>query len=494
MSNQYRIAIIGGGFSGTALAIQLLRRGDPDMRVTLIESGLRLGRGLVYGADSAAHQLNTPVEQMSLYSDEPDHFLEWNRRCGRDVTASDFLPREWFGDYVEDTLLETVSRRASNGPRFIAHVQTRVSDVQERKRGFAVVLDDGDLLECDAVIVATGAAPPADPLQQWIAPDCASYLVNPWSQIELAGIDKDETVLLLGTGHTMVDVALSLARRGHRGQMTALSRRGLLPRSHADDTALLPRELIRSLYSRLDRASLRQIVRAIRSTIDEAERLGLPWQAVIDALRPVTPGIWSALSDADRRRFLRFIRPYWDVSRHRLAPDMSRRILQLQQEQRLKVRTGKIVRARAGQDLIFVEQQLPGERLPRREAYDRIVNCTGGSFTRIGTNTLEYRMVTRGLLIPDPLGLGYLSGTNGGVFGARGVVPGLYLLGPACRPHWWEHTGVPELREQAARLAVELVERREDFSLPPLARVLPLARSRRGAGAGAGRSRVALDT
>ena len=53
-----RIAIIGAGFSGSLLAVQLLRRFSPQARVYLVEKSAQFGRGLAYATGNPNHLLN----------------------------------------------------------------------------------------------------------------------------------------------------------------------------------------------------------------------------------------------------------------------------------------------------------------------------------------------------------------------------------------------------------------------------------------------------
>src|SRR4030095_9210042 len=66
----------------------------------------------------------------------------------------------------------------------------------------------------------------------------ALFVNDPWSATGREAITKAAAsggdVLLIGTGLTMVDVVLSLDEARLRGRITALSRRGLAPRAHAD--------------------------------------------------------------------------------------------------------------------------------------------------------------------------------------------------------------------------------------------------------------------
>ena len=191
------------------------------------------------------------------------------------------------------------------------------------------MLGDGRALRAASVVLATGHPLPADPLARWLPADAQRYVRDPWCTAALDGIGVDESVLLLGTGLTMVDTALSLAARGHRGRIDALSRRGLLPRAHAPAVQLLPRDLRDELERGVARGNLRCALRAVRRAVAAAEARGLSWQCVIDALRPRTSVLWDQLAAADRRRFVERLRPYWDVHRHRLPPATAARLEEL---------------------------------------------------------------------------------------------------------------------------------------------------------------------
>jgi uncharacterized NAD(P)/FAD-binding protein YdhS len=65
------------------------------------------------------------------------------------------------------------------------------------------------------------------------------------------------------------------------------------------------------------------LLRLIRSQVEAAADKGINWRAVIDSLRPVTQDIWRSLPIEEQRRFLRHARSYWDVHRHRVAPEIA---------------------------------------------------------------------------------------------------------------------------------------------------------------------------
>lgn len=454
MRRRRHVAIVGGGFSGVALAAQLLRDDDGTLRATLLESGDRLGRGLAYGTSNPSHLLNTRAERMSLFAEDGAHFVRWCRARGRYVEGTDFVPRSVYGDYLEETLdsLACGAERAA----FAALLRTEVVDLEPLRGGFVVVLRGGALLHADEVVLATGHPRPANPLGRWLPDDAPRYIGDPWRSEQLAAIGRNDRVLLLGTGLTMVDVALSLADNGHRGEITALSRRGLLPLPHDGAHAQLPRDVADRLRGELSRGNLRLAVRAVRAASAEVMRRGLHWQAVVDALRASTEPFWAALCAADRRRFVQHLRPYWDVHRHRLPPASAERLAALRDCGRLLVVSGRAQSAEFARRGIAITIRERGRAAPRAARFDWIVNCTGPVFSRRTCRPLERRLQERGLLVADPLALGYLTTPAGLAFGAHGPVEGLHVLGPACRSRRWEHTAVPELREQARALAARL--------------------------------------
>ena len=106
----FDILILGGGFSGTMLAIQLLRR-DPQLNVAVVDKGKTPGRGLAYSTYYRFHVLNVPAKNMSALPDDSENFLNWVRdNHDSQVKGGSFLPRAVYGRYLDSLLLETMSR------------------------------------------------------------------------------------------------------------------------------------------------------------------------------------------------------------------------------------------------------------------------------------------------------------------------------------------------------------------------------------------------
>lgn len=429
-----RIAIVGAGFSGTLLAINLLRHGGP--RATLVErSGDRVARGVAYSATEPAHLLNVRAGGMSAFPDDPDHFVRWLAERG-DGGAGSFVPRMTYGTYLGETLDAVRDDRLT----------VREGDACD-------VDDDGVLLSCgeriaaERVVLATGNLPPHTPpgIDPAALPD-GRYLDDPWRADAAAGLTGADTVVLLGTGLTAVDVALQLHAAGFAGRIVAMSRRGLRPHRHADG-ALPPGE------TDLPGVPLSRMVAQLRA---RAATDG--WRGAVDRMRPITQRLWAASTPAERARFLRHLRPYWDVHRHRLAPAVADRIDAMMAADRLRFVAGKVAGAEADGAGLKLRWRPRGGDAAETLRAARIVNCTGpqGDLTRTDDPLLA-TLAARGRIRPDPLRLGIEVDAEGRVVDGDGIPDDrLSCIGPMTRGGLWEVVAVPDLRRQAWDLARRL--------------------------------------
>lgn len=445
------IAIIGSGFCGTALAVQLLRNAKAPLRLSLINRSGRLARGLAYGTRSASHILNVPAERMSLFPDQPSDFLEFARRQMPEAKPGDFLPRRFYGDYLQDRLGHAIAE-AAVGVRF-SSLSQQVLDLEDQGDHLRLRLDDNQPLNSRKVIIATGNFAPATPGPLKALEADPRYLRDPWTPGALESIPANATVLLLGTGLTMYDMALALQDQGHRGLLQALSRRALLPQAHRDNVSHpIPPRLPEAFL--LD-MGLNERLHALRMLICQAAEDGHDWRDVVAALRPITPQLWRALSDNERARFLRHLQPYWDVHRHRAAPPVAQRIHDLRESGQLRVQAGRVLTAVTSVQGIELEVRYRGTSPIQRQCFDYLINCTGPCTNlRTANEPLLSGLLERGMICQDKQGLGLNTDPEYRLLDAQGRAhPNLHLLSPMLRASHWEATAVPELRQHAARLA-----------------------------------------
>lgn len=433
------VAIIGAGFSGTLQAINLLRHEGP--RATLIERAPVAGTGLAYGAAHPSHVLNVRAANMSAFPDDPSHFVRWLEARGVPDAPGAFIPRVTYGEYLRE-LLEAALRE-SNGRLTLVR-----DEVQDLEFGNQVKVRLRDrTIDADAAVLAVGNLPPHDP--PGLDPEKLSearYKGDPWDASVPENLSNDDTVLVIGTGLTMVDVVLLLDARGFKGKIVALSRRGLLPRSHAPGGE----------WEKIGERPTTVASKLVQQVRGRGEAIG--WRNAVDELRPFTQAMWGNATEAERGRFLRHLRPWWDVHRHRLAPEVHARLTAVIDRGQLEVIAGKTLGFVEVADGVDVALRRRGANSGETMRVQRIINCTGplGDLARTDEPLLQ-KLAARGVIRPDAAHLGIDVDNQGQTIDAEGRPNGnLYALGPMTRGAFWEIVAVPDIRSQTWSVARRL--------------------------------------
>lgn len=420
------VAVIGAGFSGSLLAALLLERGA---EVVLIERSGVFGLGLAYSTENLSHRLNVRAGRMSALADDPGHFVRWLERTGAWTADPEaFVPRRVYGRYVQDLLAESEQAAPGRLSRITGEAVSAGPD--------GVTLSDGRRIAAEAVVLATGNPAPS------ITEARPGVISDPWAPGALDGIRPEDDIALLGSGLTMIDVVLELEDRGWRGRATAISRRGLAPRPH-DPAQPHPDP------RKPEAAPLSHRIRAFRRRAAE-----IGWGEAMDELRALNAALWGELEPAERGRFLRHLRPWWDVHRHRVAPEVAARIDRLIAGDRLSVRAGRLIEAAPGRIVWSPRGDAPPETL----AASVLIDCTGpGHDPERSREPLIRALLAGGQARPDEQRLGLDVDAEGRLIDAAGQASDrLFVLGPPSRAALWEIVAVPDIRVQARGLADRL--------------------------------------
>ena len=427
--------IIGGGYSGTMVAAELARRGVSSI---IVEGSGREGRGTAYSTQEGAHVLNVIASKMGAWADKPEHFAE---QVSQEYEPDAYVPRQRFGEYLSGILQEA----CSTGLVSVAHGVAR--SAERAGEGWAVSLADGTRLQGQALVLAQGnQAPAPPPLARGIPAEL--FVNDPWTEAGRKAIVKGAAsggdILLIGTGLTMVDVVLSLDEARLRGRVTALSRRGLVPRAHAEH-GVSPVTL-----EEVPQHSLRRLWRWL---LNRGAAVG--WRAAVDSLRPHSQALWQGLSEAEQRRFLRHVRPWWDVHRHRIAPEVSGRIKRQVQLGQLEIVAGRVTDMWTDGQKLDVAIRRRGQKQAVDHRFALAVNCTGplGSISA-SPDPLLQSLFEQGLARPDALDLGLEVDAKSHIEGAERA----WAVGPLSKGKFWEITAVPDIRGQVAQVAFEIAE------------------------------------
>ena len=409
------VVVVGAGYSGTMAAVEIAR--TTPHSVTLIEKTGRFAEGAAYSTRSGGHLLNVRARSMSAFADDPAHFSAW--AAARGFGPQDYVPRREYRAYLQEI------RAGAGDVRRIVGEAVAVEDG-------AVRLASGERIGCDAVVLAGGNFP--SHLPEAFGPDVVH---DPWGTEGAAAIRRAAAaggdLLLVGTGLTMIDLCISLEETGFGGRIIACSRRGLVPRAHEPEAELPPEWK--------PPARLAALVRAVRGRE--------PWRAAVDGIRPHSFALWRGLSGAEKKRFLRHLRPWWDVHRHRIAPAVARRIEAMRGDGRLEVMAGRIAGVEGGRVTIA---RRGGGTLVR--SFNTIINCTGpeGHIGRV-EDPLIRQLLASGQARADALDLGLEVDESSRVTGgAAGAMP-LYAVGPLSKGAFWEIVAVPDIRGQISGVA-----------------------------------------
>lgn len=455
------VLIIGGGLSGTMLAVQLLRL-PGQRRILVIEPRAELGRGEAYSAVELGHTLNGNAARMSVDPDNADDLTQWLTayiRAGgwpesdqQSVPISElFPPRGIFGLYAQQRLAEAKALSASS----VEHVRAEVVDLRLDAESAWLTLDNGQQLCGAQVVLATGMFPAAR-TPQTESSGLNAAAVDPWDVRAMTQLDPESTVLIIGSGLTMVDAVVSLEQAGHRGPIQVFSRHGLLPHRRRQ-----PPTWVDFLGADHHLRSPRQLLREVRRQCRLAQAQGIDWQAPLDTVRAHIGRLWSQASEAQKRQFVRHVRPWWESHHHRSPPLSAQLVARLHDEGRLRIQAASfkgLVPTQAG---VTIRVRPRGEQAVTEVSGAALINSSGIEYDwRRVARPLPQQLLKRGLIQPGPLALGIAADTSGAVLDAQGrVSQRLFAMGPPLRGLWWESTAVTDVALQAKALASTLANR-----------------------------------
>jgi uncharacterized NAD(P)/FAD-binding protein YdhS len=474
MSAQRTIVIVGAGFSGTLVAANLLKAQHwSTTQIVLVERAAKVARGTAYAERGYPYLLNVPASRMSADPNSPHDFLTFAQNHIPDATAEDFLPRDLYGKYLEATLLDAEVSAATHIE--FQRVKGDVCGIAPAEQaGYRVELADGRWIEADDVVLALGNPGPADLPGTDLLGD--HYTSNPWAGPLV--FTPGEIVLLIGTGLTMIDVAMA-ATADTKEQIVvhAMSRHGLIPPSQTQFSQNTCKSDSASILRAASFSAL-TLLRSVRELADDTERRGGDWRETITFVRNNAPQLWQRLPAREKRRLLRHIRPYWDIHRHRLPSQTLARMHHLRRHEKLHIHAGRLMGfelvtatnsdmkavngtgvaapdANHGGTKVRVTWRPRGSNELQMMLVDRVINCTGPDYNiRRSADPLMRSLMSQGLAVADPLDLGIRTGAYGALINAQGqAATNLFYVGPMLRADHWEATAALELRGHAERLA-----------------------------------------
>jgi uncharacterized NAD(P)/FAD-binding protein YdhS len=453
------VAIIGGGFTGAAVAVHLSRNLPllSDVRLLVVEPRQDIGRGLAYGTADPAHRINVPAEKMTLFPEASGDFAAFVDRVGLKASdevligrdGSPYPTRSAFGDYV----VSQVQPLLASGR--VEHWQAKVRLVQKQTQGYRLIGSDGRAEAVDLVVIAVSHPAPSVPSNLRALKDDPKFIADVTTDGALDPVGLDDRVLIIGNGLTSADVVASLTLRGHRGKIISISRRGLRSRGHGPAGQESYGDFV------TDRATTALgLLRKVRRSIREAQARGLTWHSVLDAVRGQGQALWQDLPLPERIRIVRHLRPFWDVHRFRIAPQVEDVVNEAIAEGRLEIKAASVASAtRSGE----------GYKVSLRQRYlrgspvinvDSIVVTTGPAHGDVLDGQAFLRTLrAEGFLKACPTGLGIACDRQSHAILANGdVSPDILIAGPLARGTFGELMGLPQVTEHAVLVAERVAQ------------------------------------
>ena len=469
------IVIVGGGYTGTCAAIQLSRQAKRPMRISVIEQRDAVGRGLAYSSPDPEHRLNAPDMVHFVAPEDPDILRRWFDEQGgeafdADADAGDdvlYIKRGDFGRFMGEQF--AAHQRDNPSDSTIGHVHDRALDIARDDDQFLVSLAQGDRLEADLVVVATSNERPAIPAAfAGPAAEHPAFFGNPWDLAAIEAIPTDARLLFVGTALTAADLIITRLRRGHTGALTAMSRRGLRstgrPRSGGAMAGPFWDRITRETSFFVDRhgsqTRLLDVMRSLRNDIADAEAGGESWQGAFDELRDSVWQVWPALPLVEQQRFMRHLRPWYDVHRFRLPPQIEATLEGAIASGQLAYKAARIETVTAAGDGISVAYRSRRSETLKREIFDAVVNCTGPEPRPDRTgNPFMRALVARGLARPHPVGIGFDVDDDCAAIGADGESnPWIRIFGPLTLGQFGDPQGTPFILRYICKTMPQIVD------------------------------------
>jgi len=453
-----KIAIIGGGFSGTMIGVHLIKNAIAPLVLQLINEADELNTGIAYDPYSKKALLNVVSSRMSAFASDPDHFLNWLmqqdkfRDKDRTLIGNSFLPRYLYGEYLKNIWKDAL-KIAEHKKIKVEVIRSTVKDLTLLNSSIEIELKDKPRLSADYAIIASGNHLPGNPnIKSSFFTSSANYFQNPWDIHSVSGINSKEPVLIIGNGLTMVDTVIGLLENGFQGQIVSISPNGfnILPHRH---NGLSYTKLVEEIG---DKTSLFELVKLFNKHMKLIREYGLSAEPLIDSLRPLTQTIWKRLTMAEKRIFMSRLRHLWGVARHRIPLHIHDKLQQLRIEGRLHIVSGKLLDIIENEGNIIALFYDKKQKQSVQLAVSRVINCTGPEtdLLKLDDNYLKNALL-KGIICQDELKLGINADpdTFEALNPAGKIQTGLYIMGSNLKGLLWESTAVSELRVQAEKIA-----------------------------------------
>ena len=460
LQSKRTIAIIGGGFAGSMTAVHLMKQHEVPVHIILINSHYPLAKGVAYSSYSHKHLLNVPAKNMSAFPDKPNDFMNWIKNhdnygaLDQNELPGMYLPRNIYGHYLKDTFDNAIRKKPENVS--IEFIHDEAIDLEKTETQVQIYFSVSPPIFADKVLLAMGNQQPRHPdFRNDTFINSKRYFPNPWVNEAVSHPEKDEQVLVIGNGLTMVDVVFGLREKKFNGKIFSLSPHGF---------KILPHRKFEPYTGLMDDLNppynLEKLVKTFRAHVKILRSNGVTGEAVVDSLRPLTQKIWLSLSKKEKERFMYHLRHMWGVARHRLPMDVHKHIQHMILDDKLEIISGRIHSLQELNDGVEITIARRNKSEMLNIKVGRVINCTGPEvdITKMKSPLIQNMLLSKTVL-PDELKMGFYATPDGTIINSDGSTSErIFTIGSWLKGILWESTAVPELRGQAKAVAGKMLE------------------------------------
>ncbi len=420
----FDLIVIGGGFSGILTSFHA-KRLSPERKIGLISMPNNIG-GLAYSQATETAVLNVPHWKMSALAEDPKHFSQFVEKNNCLLQDQAFARRKDYLIYLKSILQDSIKAG-------LILIEDQATEILNKQNSWEIKTTNTSICT-QQLVLALGNFPP----NQFTSTNANHLIENdPWAPGVIDSLVNKNNITIIGTGLTSVDLLWELYNRNYQGIITLISRRGLTPKSH--DLNIQAKEWT------FPTTSVLQMLKDFRKSSEMTE-----WIAVLDGLRPLTQSTWQTWDIQEQNKFLRHLRPYWDVARHRLAPTLFQTLEDLKKAQKLIIKKGRI--SNISYDSINA-QAIIELKNQSSVAADQIINCSGSQNLSTKSSPLVRNLLESGYAQTDYWKMGIQTDKIGRIIGNPKTFKNLYAVGPLRKGTLWENIAVPELRVETLTLA-----------------------------------------
>jgi uncharacterized NAD(P)/FAD-binding protein YdhS len=439
------VTVIGGGAASAMLLMQWQRQLCWPGRVVWCEAQPPFAQGAAYRTTHPRHLLNVPAGRMGCYAHLPEDFLHWAEQseapdaaAARAETttplAAQYLPRRLYGTYLQERLQAALASLPAGA---LHHHPHRIAQINPAPNGGYIMQSEAGKWHSAHLVLAMGNQPQS----RWDAAvqQSPQWLGHGWAPIATnKTLDTAKPLLIIGAGLTAMDAVFSLRDAGWQGEIMLASRNGHLPQPHLQ-AGVTP---YKHEYAQLEHLRPAALARYLRALV----RAGIPWRDVVDGLRPLTILLWQNWSAQDQARFLKRLWPWWNIHRHRHAPQAGEWLDAALSEQFRQPLAASVQQIEATPEGLRAHLRGRGPLLPAA-----ILDCTGPSLSVLSNPGPLSELLADGLLVPAANGAGLQTYSQHAAYtGSHGTILALGTLTLGMR---LETTAIPELRQQVAEAA-----------------------------------------